>query len=254
MVNGTGIQADSASVSITNNLLEGRAVGYNGIIDMPPNGPITSNVSINYYVKTDLDPIYLTSSGLKSYVFEGPVAVNVGGLSAPAYLESYSVKVVPNSLVQASASFIVFGKMNGYLHPKYYEPNYTGTNMTGQGHAWTTSISSDTSILDFGYSFSARWMPKYKVGSANLVNAIFNGGTESFSFTKETFIQPTFSGQTYDNYLTSPTITLNSLNSDCGYAGNSITFNASNSKITQSDVSASIKNTLKTSTTLVKYF
>ena len=164
------------------------------------------------------------------------------------------MKVSPNSLAQASASFVVFGKMNGYIHAKYYEPNYTGTNMTGQGHAWTTSISSDSSILDFNYSFSAKWTPKYKIGSANLVNTMFLGGTEEFNFTKETFLQPTFSGQNYDSYLTSPTIAINSINTDCGYVGNCITFDTTNSKITNSNVSSSIKNTLKTSTTLIKYF
>jgi hypothetical protein len=263
-ISTTGILAESASIESSLSLSPAYSLGHRGSQDQVPSGPLKTTISIDYYLKTDREPNYAISSGLRSYLSDtpSPVGIKIAGLGAPAYLERYSLRTEPNSLIKANASYVCFTPLGGELREKLFNANYSGTNASGVGHGWTTNITSTTDqsnnrTLGFSYDFSAKWEPVYKMGTANPVNVLFHGGQETFSFVKDTFIKPTFSGTDVSNYLTGLSRTnfnISSLDTFCGNSGNHININMDNSKVISSSVSIQTKDIVRTNTTLTRYF
>lgn len=261
-VSSTGILSTSASVETSNSLLAVQPLGFRGIIDQAPAGPLKSTISFDYFLKTDQDPNYLMASGLRSYISEGPVAISVGGVAGVGYLESYSIKLEPNQLARASASYACFTPLNGSLQNKLLNLDYTGVNPSGFGHSWSTYITNSTDYvanrtISFSYDFSAKWTPVYGIGGANPVSVMFNGGQETFSIAKDTYIKPTFSGINVVDYLTglsSTNFDIRSVDVLCGNAGNSINIDMSNSKVVSSSLSTQVRDVARTNTVLTRYF
>jgi len=261
-VSSTGILAQSASVETTNGLAPAQPLGFRGIIDQPPSGPLTSTFTFDYLLKTDQDPNYLIASGLRSYISESPVAVSIGGVAGAAYLNSYSVTLEPNQLAKASASYTCFTPLNGNLQNKLLNLDYTGVNPSGFGHSWSTFVTSESEYtanrtIRFSYQLSAKWTPVYQIGAANPVSVMFNGGQETFSLVKDTYVKTTFSGVNVSDYLTGQTSTnfdIRSIDVVCGNAGNSINIDMSNSKVISSSLSIQNKDVARTNTILTRYF
>lgn len=254
-VNTTGILAESASIEVSNSLAPAYSLGARGSCDQSPSGPLKTTLTLDYYLQTNKEPNYITASGLRSYVSESPVTVGIAGLGAVAYLERYSIRADPNSLIKASASYTCFTPLGGELRTKLISLNYTGSNPSGIAHSWATEPQSNSQILGFSYELTAKWEPVYGIGNANPVNVLFHGGQETFTFARDTFTKPTFSGVDASTYLTDGTsFNVNSLNVFCGHQGNNINIDCSNAKVVSSSIGAAIKDIVRTNTVLTRYF
>lgn len=251
-VNNTGLLSESASIEINTSLAPTNFLGGLGIIDQTP-GNFRANLTLNYQSKLDQEPNYQVASGLRSYLGDCPVVVHIAGLTAyPCYLERYSIRAEPNSLIKSTASYVCFTPLLGSLQNKLINLNFSGNNPSGVSHSWSTPAQSDN-ILGFNYDFSQKWEAQYALGSPSNVNVLNFGGQETLSLTKDTYTQPTFSGIDASDFMNPPSIQVNSLNIFCGQDGNSINLDMSNAKITSSSLNAATKDIVRTTTTLVKY-
>lgn len=252
-VQNSGILAESASIEISNSLAPANSLGFNGVCDFPPSGPVKTTLSFSYTLNAASEPNYITSSGLRTYLGDCPSVVHCAGLTAyPSFLESYNVRVEPNQQAKATASYVCFAPLVGSLQNKLINLTYPGLTSSGIGHGWVTEINGDP-ILSLSYGFSQRWEPMYKIGSPSVVNVLNYGGQSTLSVTKDTFVQPTFSGIDASDFLNPPSIQVDSLNVFCGQEGNSINLDMTNAKITSSTLSTQTKDICRSTTTLVKY-
>lgn len=252
-VNGSGLLAESASIEISPSFTPTNSLGFNGIIDQPPAGPVRTTISFSYTCVPESEPNYVNSSGLRTYLGDCPSVIHCAGITAyPSYLERYSLRVESNSLIKASASYVCFIPLVGSLRNKLINLTYPGLTNSGVAHSWSSPQSSDP-ILSLNYDFSQKWDAIYSIGAANPVSVINYGGQSTLSVTKDTFVQPTFSGIDASDFMSPPSIQVNSLNIFCGEDGNSINLDMSNAKISSTQLNGATKDIVRTTTTLIKY-
>lgn len=252
-VQGSGIMAESVSIETSNSLISANGLGFNGVCDMPPSGPVKTTISFSYNLAPQNEPVYATSSGLRSYLGNCENVVHCGGLTAsPAYLERYSINFQTNSLVKATASYVCFTPLVGSLRNKLINLEYPGLTNSGCAHVWASDTSNDT-ILGMSYDFSQKWDATYSIGSPSMVNVLNYGGQQTLNIIKDIYVQPTFSGVGVSDIISNPSIQINSLSIFCGETGNAINLDMGGAKVISSNLTAATKDIVRTTTTVIKY-
>jgi len=114
-VNGSGILANSASLSFSNELVKStrinRAGGDNYIATNGQNG----SLSLSYYVDANSgDPFYMADAKPGQNVF----SIDMGGMTIQSgYLNSYSWNASPHGVLQVSANFNFYEDLAGTFSP-----------------------------------------------------------------------------------------------------------------------------------------
>ena len=114
-VNGSGILANSASLSFSNELVKStrinRAGGDNYIATNGQNG----SLSLSYYVDANSgDPFYMADAKPGQNVF----SIDMGGMTIQSgYLNSYSWNASPHGILQVSANFNFYEDLAGTFSP-----------------------------------------------------------------------------------------------------------------------------------------
>lgn len=114
-VNGSGILANSASLSFSNELVKStrinRAGGDNYIAANGQNG----SLSLSYYVDANSgDPFYMADTKPGQNVF----SIDMGGMTIQSgYLNSYSWNASPHGILQVSANFNFYEDLAGTFSP-----------------------------------------------------------------------------------------------------------------------------------------
>ena len=114
-VNGSGILANSASLSFSNELVKStrinRAGGDNYIAANGQNG----SLSLSYYVDANSgDPFYMADAKPGQNVF----SIDMGGMTIQSgYLNSYSWNASPHGILQVSANFNFYEDLAGTFSP-----------------------------------------------------------------------------------------------------------------------------------------
>ncbi len=268
-IGGSGILAESAQISSKNTLLGVYSVGSKGVISNSPNGPIKNTFSFSYFCEINNEPNYGLVNTIKSlindvFIHSGTTIAVAGITGYNCYLDSYSIRISPNSPIKANASFSSYIPTSGTVRIKEsISPVQYNTN-NSIGYGWLTFVTDTGNFTSFpsysfDYSWSASWEPIYSVGQINPVQVNINGGSENFNLLTEKFINIGFTGEPpYNNLIN---INNNNFNIACASIGlvsnagyNTMTFNISGSQISSSNLSASVDNIVLSQTTFNKFF
>lgn len=204
-VNGSGILAESASVSTTPALETYLALGCKGPFSNTPAGGIKTSFQFDYFVEMVNDQAFNVATGLRNShnaLTYSSVPISIAGISGEGYLESYSIRYSQNDLAKASATFICFSPVSGNLISKsnlvkYNPAKYSGlvnfTDLRYVSGIWDLPGWSYP-ILDFTFAFNAEWEPVYIVGSKNPSQVQLHSINERVTFTSDKYYPLVFSG------------------------------------------------------------
>lgn len=196
-VNGTGLAANTVSLSQQSTISQITPIGFNISHYNYVNGANTNNLQISYLSNTNQDPLYWNFSGIKNNYSGTPVSINLGGLTGLFYLTNYSFDAQPNQPVIINAELINFTNITG---------NFTGlkiNNITGnfnQRMANGTSISflsANAQVPAFGlrYSCEIEYIPFYKLGQKEPYFICYNRATENINFSSDEYTGIGFYGR-----------------------------------------------------------
>lgn len=199
--NGSGILAESATITTRNTLNPVQSLNRHGSIKQSPRGGLESTFNISYFVEIS-DPILrhvgFLRTGVQNFHFDGQV-VSVGGITGNCYLTNYNIKIEPNKIGRATVGFSSYNDLSGYLQNTPSTINFAVLGGTGLLHGYSTFIPDKTNYTtsktyDFEYGITMNWNPVYVIGNPfpNQVNLM--GGVETFSITKDYYTGVKFSG------------------------------------------------------------
>ncbi|MEK6880177.1 MAG: hypothetical protein AABY22_11235, partial [Nanoarchaeota archaeon] len=126
-------------------------------------------------------------------------------LKFSSYLQSFSINVQINDIARASVSFVCYLSGSGFLGNKRKTINYNkDTNTVVNG--WSSFITSSGTFLniptyDFSYNFQANYSPVYIIGKLIPNQIMLLNGTEEISFTRDSNIEISFSGEKVSKHL-----------------------------------------------------
>lgn len=247
-VGNSGIISTNASIA-TNNGIEGQYIlGYARPIGQVPNAPIKTTFTAAYIPEISKDPNFAAVNTIRNLINENHYLgekIELAGLyNSNFYMDSYSLKVQPNNLVESSVTYSTYWELCGNIRQKSNLINYyNGGDIT---HSWVTNIldSNDkllNPVYDFSYDFRASWQPIYTIGKKQPIEVKLLNIAESISFTIDNARNILFTGENvYPNIFTgnNGNLTFNNISLLCndgcdsiGSPSNSLSLNISGFKI-----------------------
>lgn len=264
-VNGTGILAENASVSVQADLVPAYVIGRRGIVDQAPSQGINNSVSLSYFLEVDNEPNYGIVDQIRNFSSTTeelqPTTINIGGISGVFYLRSYQLKVAPNTPAKVTASYVGYNQVSGNVAEKAGTVNYNASNGSGIGFGFASVGGNHTlkEAFDFNYSFQANYIPVFALGSQEPISVKLMGASEDMSISKTGFYDPSFTG-------TNPDGTLFNQNGSTGVqifglklfceddSSQSVDINVSGTKVKSTSVGHSVNEISRSTTTFSKYF
>ena len=165
-IKGTGILADSASISQTNSINNTYFLGGTVTNFFAPQGPYNTTLSVNYLPTIEDDPSFSTLSSLKSLRSGSAVGIDIGGVTGLFYLTNYSFKVQPNSAIFLNCSYTCFNNLTGSFTGVQFDTIGNINNAIGTACAitWAGSVDNIDDIYSLDYSAKINWKPSFKIG------------------------------------------------------------------------------------------
>lgn len=261
IIGTTGVLADSASISSSNNLQNFYSVGnYESLI--APNGAISNNISIDYTLKANEDILFNYISQVKQNISGiAPIRIEIGGLYTNGYPTSLKMSSSENSPISCSISFVCFSELSGTYESKRQSISYD-KNRENIAHSWTTYFLTNSSlypsIYEFSYDISISWNPIYICGSKTPYSVLLNEAEENISFVTDAYIPIDFSGASLVNrgILNNlpNSLQLNGLSYLWNASSPSIAFDLRNMRIKSIDSSFAVNDFGKFRVNAVKYY
>lgn len=260
IINGTGLVANSATISEQNSLKPAYGIGFNRhgyVVD----GPKTCEIQINYILNPLSETNVKIIRDLKSNPpILNPVNIEVAGLRVSGYLTNFSISLDPNDKVNASASYTSFHDIVGDISEKrgtvYYE-----SNPINFAHGWSSVVGYNSSSLSKTYSLSyecsLEYKPYYSIGSKFPSQVLFLGGSENLQIVKDDYIKINFSGHSgaYELFSTTgESVLLYNLNKELGDSSSAISIDMRDSTLTSSRLNARVDDYVKTEITAQREF
>lgn len=136
---------------------------------------VKSTIGIDYFPEVNNEPNLALISGWKNNTTGNlRTIINIGDSYIAAYLNSYSLEVLPNQLVKAKANYDCFSVFVTPFNNQYLSDTglYNTTKNTGLFHYWNTKflqgggVVDNTDILQLSYNFNAEIKPNYSLGAS----------------------------------------------------------------------------------------
>lgn len=264
-VNGTGLMAESVSLSSQNSLSPIRPLGKKAQTSLEPEGPISSDLSVSYYIEVGKDLGYFEVSGMKATTnFENlsPRTIIVAGVTGSFYLTSYKLTISPNEAVKADVTYRSFEPLSGQIAPKPNNLIYA-TGFSGLAHNWTSEIYSDVGtvnvpIFNLAYSFNATMTPVYTLGRKYPKQVLLISSEEEMTIVKDQYRPIDFYGlsgcQEFDDCINNPRLRLYPLGKICdGATGTYMEFDMSGASIHASNLSVGVNDFVKAEIVMKRY-
>lgn len=266
VLNGSGIMAESAEIGVSPSLAPIYSLGRRGVWNQTPTAPITSNISINYYLESFFDHNKNTIDFIKTgdvTTYAPCSTIIIGNVTGSGYLDSFSFTAQPNSPIMANASYTCFHELIGDLQQKNNRYGYNKTNSSGLAHGYTLHVTSsgNSQIIptySLNYSFSADWKPMYKIGDKNPIQINYLGANERFVLNRDVYTGLNLiSGVSMTGYLNvtgDTNLDIISLNSVANTTNlSTMNFNLSGAKVSNNLISAQIDDFVRIQTTAINY-
>lgn len=266
IINGTGILATDASISNNASLTPIRVIGKRGILTQSPVDDITSTLQINYFFEINNDPNFSIVEDIKAFFLKDeiykPKPIVIGGVSGEYYLNSYSIKALPNEAVMASASYLSFGGLSGNFITKNPNILYNKSNGGDIGaFVFITNLTnfSTNKNLSFDYSFTCNWQPINVIGVRKVKEVKLLSAQEVIKVKKENYYNVTFSGEKASSALFGGNENDSVKIYGFSFAVDNNTANAreislSGFRVNQTAVNVSVDNFLLSDISFVKYY
>ena len=260
IINGTGLVADSASISERNSIKPAYGIGHFRSV-MLPDGPKTSEIQINYI----LNPLRETNLQIINDIKSNPPIINpvnieIAGLRCSGYITSFSFSLSPSEKIVASVSYISYHDLVGQISKKRGTVFYD-TNPISAGHGWSSVVNSGdgnfAKTYNLSYDCSIDYQPFYSFGSTTPNQVLFIGGKESAKVTKEDFTSVNFSGQSgaYQVFSSSgESILLYNLNKEMDADTPSLKIDLRSATVSTSRLSARVDDYIQTEISLEREF
>lgn len=264
LVNNTGILANAASINSINTLEPAYVLGNKGIINISPNGPIKSTISISYFPEVDKEPSYGALTSLKTLTNEtGWTGIrielaNITGYNC--YLTSYTLRASPNEITSASVTYDTFVPLSGDITAKRTGISYH-TNDRWL-HGWTAYVTHTGDYLtdptyEFEYNFNAQWEPVYVLGQKFPIEVHLRQASERIAFVRDSYKHIQFSGEHVSgNYITGNSLNINMMDISwvCGTLNSGLLFNVSGAKISETLLSVVSEEFVRNRVAIQKFY
>lgn len=209
LIDGSGVAAESATISAENGLSPVIILGRKGNQGQFPDSPFIGDINLSYLLQTTFDAPYNFVNSLRTShqtTTYAPHTVVVGGITGEGYLSNFSFQATPNNPVYARASYRVFNQFSGFLERKRGNINYLPFGASGIAHGYSLFITSTGNYstvptYQFDYSFDAEWEPVYVIGSVFPRQVQFMGAKESFRLVRDNYTGLLYSGSYATGYF-----------------------------------------------------
>lgn len=264
-VNGTGLMAESVSLSSQNSLRPIRPLGRKAQTSIEPDGAISSDLSVSYYIEVGQDlgrAEVLQMKATTDFETLTPRQITIAGITGNFYLQSYKIRVSPNEAVKADVTYKSFEPLSGQVTEKINDITFP-TGYTGLAHYWTSEIHSDAGVVNvpifnFAYSFNARIDPVYTLGRKGPNQVLLISSEEEINVLKDQFKPITFYGMSgceeFEDCLNNPRLRLYPLGRLCDEDINTyMEFDMSGAQVSASNLSINVNDFAKTEIIMKRY-
>lgn len=262
IVNGTGIMANSASISQKSSFVNVSPIGYFNSSVKNSESVIISDIDISYVPKIN-DVNLLEIQKIKLNPFDVPIFnIEIGGLKCPALIKSYNLSFSPNEPAAAAVSFTTFYPVSGKISKKRGTVNYDA-NESEFLHSWAVRVdyghTGFQSTYGFSYSCELNYQPIFCLGGKSPIEIIFLEGSETLSLVKEKFLELSFSGDLGNNSIiplsgSVDSVTISNINNYGTDFAERISLDFKDSYATESKFNASLNNYATTEINLERRF
>jgi hypothetical protein len=178
-VNGSGILANSASLSFSNELVKSTRINRVGGDNYLASNGQNGSLSLTYYVDANNgDPFYMADAKPGQNVF----SIDMGGMTIQSgYLNSYAWSANPHGVLQVSAAFNFYEDLAGTFSP---------TVLPDQDWDWykmsdlTVSLAGmdvTSKIASLSYNENHSFVPVYNISGVTPVGQQYGEKTKSMS-------------------------------------------------------------------------
>jgi len=260
-IGGTGILAESASLSSENSIAPHFILGKRGIIDQSPEGPTKTTFSFNYLLEIDNEPGLTGINKLKTLSNPNSgenITISIAGITGyNCYLENYSIKIMPNDLLQVNSQYTSFVPTSGSVLSSDNSISYNTTNSLA--HSWNTFLFDSgnfTTIYDFDYNFQTSFQPQYKIGQKTPSQVTLMSINETMNFTRDNFNHINFTGSGIENvFNTSDSkIDIYSISLLCSNTPSLFNIDISGGKVKQEELNVGLDDFVKIKTNIQKFY
>ena len=182
-INGTGILAETASISSNAQQTPVTVLGFRSPQGFTTAGNFQNSVELNYFFEVYKEPSYKILNQTKNNLLNPPpVTIVIGGISGTYYLENYRVQVSEHQPVMVTASFVGFSMLSGSLTDSPDRSIYTTGFHTGIANYYSSFVSlkyvspydvssvfyylyEPSSFSSCSYAFKNSIQPIYTIGS-----------------------------------------------------------------------------------------
>ncbi len=260
VVNGSGIMAQSVSVSSRNSVEGLKALGRKGQFQYGARGPLETNISIDYYLEPGNEPNYARLTTWKTDTTNNhflPIRLEIMGITGSGWIDKYTVKGVVNEPARASVSYVVYSEMVG-VNTTGITGVYDQSQIEGIAHGWSTTLLPNTSrntlYSEFEYECALEWKPLFILGQKAPAQMQLVGATEEMSIIRNVYKNITFSGQPSHEYYDITGIQMDGLAAYWGDSTTGINFNVSGVPVINSDFTLNTNGYLNVRSSIRKYY
>ena len=178
-VNGSGILANSASLSFSNELTKSTRINRIGGDDYVASNGLNGSLSLNYYVDANSgDPFYMPNAKPGQNIF----SIDMGGTTIQSgFLNSYSWSASPHGILQVSANFNFYEDLAGTFSPTILpDQNWDWYKMSDL----TVSLAGmdvTSRIASISYNESHNFTPLYNISGIAPVEHRYGEKAKSLS-------------------------------------------------------------------------
>ena len=175
----TQLQANNVSISFQVPIEPVRALGQKNAIAEITNGPAEGTINIDYII-VNSDPgrnIFTTYINSLNPNGAGVTNITIGGRNFPSgYLTSYSLSAEPNSIINASLSFNIYGPLN---YDSLTSSQNTALVSPNIAHGSQSSITNVEDAIGFDYNATIDWEPIFILNRADALLVNYVGAQET---------------------------------------------------------------------------
>jgi hypothetical protein len=272
--NATGVLASQISLSMKNNVRPVYNIGRAGTVFQGAQGPAEASIDISYVLETESEPFFETVRLIKRRKDQSPkTRISFAGTTGDYYLNSYSMRAMPNQSVQASASLTCYNLVSGvnandFVKKGDIAPTINYNTTKSIAHAWSTYLVESGNhpkknpTMELNYSFNANHAPVYVINKQVPIQCSFIGASETVETVKAKLYNAHVSGISGQKtniadtgtYLGDLTIAPVLLVCSDDKPDQSLTIDLSGAYITSTDVDGKVNDFPKTKIRAEKYF
>jgi hypothetical protein len=202
-INNTGILAVSANINTEIALGPVYTLGKRKPFrQQVTTGPSNSTFQIQYLINPTGDPAFNTVSEIKNFIsaptnYNGITIALAGITGYSCYLNNYAVKIEPNNVITAQATYITYNQLSGNIDTKI---NPNSASASSIAHSSRTNLISGKTIgtndtYNFSYTFAANLNPIYTLGKREPVEVKPVRAQETVVMTENIFNKLVYTGE-----------------------------------------------------------